>query len=134
LSAFRIGNITYPTAFRGGVFCHPDVNEDLEGILGHSGCIGIVGAKLDKALVYLEANGRRAVNHQKWFEKLKGVDDMFSLHVACVANIRILYAFFEQKPVLLYAFSEKAKGTAKTKSYAAAIPIALKRMEELINE
>lgn len=134
MPTIRIANIDYPVVFRGGVFCHPDVNEDLEGILEHAGCIGMVRAKLEKALEYLDENGRRAVQHREWFEKLKGVDDMFSLHVACVANIRILYVFFGQKPILLYAFSEKAKATARAKSYATAIPFALKRMGELNHE
>lgn len=130
--SIRIASIDYPIVFRGGVFCHPEFKRDFWDILERSGCKGIVAAKFQKQLEFLDQKGRKApALHSEWFEQLTSMDGLYSIRIKCKVNIRILFDFLEEKPVLLCCFLETARAQAGANSYQAAKPIARRRFGEL---
>ena len=132
MPTIRIANIDYPVVFRGGVFCHPEFIEDFRDILERSGLKGVVAAKFLKQLEFLDVNGRNAPTlHSEWFEQLANMDGLYSIRIKCKASIRILFDFFQEKPVLLCCFLKTARAQAGANSYQAAKPIAQRRFREL---
>lgn len=115
------------------VQCTDEWKEELWDIIEQSGEEEKILAQLKIRLNFLAAHGTAAIKHPRWFEKLKASDDLYSLHVATVHNIRILFAFVSSKAVLLHAFEEKAGKRGGRNSYSTAIPIAAARLKTIMN-
>lgn len=127
-----INNLVYPTQYTGDVFAHEKVNSDLKDIIHQSGERGKIQAILQRQIAFLDKHRVNAIQHSEWFEILKGYDgSYYSMRIKCQSNIRIIYTFLDAKPILLYAFSEKRRGTSKTKSYSAAYEVAKLRLLEI---
>lgn len=76
-----------------------------------------------------------------WFEKLKQADGLYAIKFnKSQSNIRILFAFIEiecnrlRYALLLCAFEEKDHKNMSQYSYSKYIPLAQKRLKEVIND
>lgn len=135
--SLKIGNLIYPTVYRGGVFVHMSIHDDLRDLLERIDRReqAKVKALLLRQLEFLDEHGASAVAHGAWFERLKHQKEAYyAMRIICLANIRIIYIFIDRKPFLLCAFGEKAKGSANTKSYSAACSKAEGRLTEIREE
>ena len=116
---------------------HPKCEEEIRSIVEKDARREKFESDYKIRLDYLHEHREKAILHRKWFEKLSSAGSpLYSMHIAAINNMRILYIFADSYIVFLCAFSEKSKGKKKD-SYAAYIPIALQRiqeLEELINE
>ena len=116
---------------------HPKCEEEIRYIVEKDGRREKFESDYKIRLDYLHEHREKAVLHRAWFEKLSNAgSSLYSMHIATINNMRILYIFTEPYIIFLCAFSEKSK-KKKTDSYAAYIPIALSRIQELeewINE
>ena len=128
----QIKRIDYPFSFPGTVLCVDAWEKEIQDIIEHSGERSRIIAALKTRVRFLAERGHKATRHPQWFEKLKGADDLYSMHVVTVHNIRIIYAFVKEKPVLLYAFEEKAGKNSGKNSYDTAIEISRARLDELL--
>lgn len=131
------GKVVTPLSLGGGVFALRSVPEDFDDIL--EGCDprqrGFIITRFDRAVAYLDEHGKSATQHRQWFEHLKHQDEaLYSMRIMCLYNIRVIYTFLDQKPLLLHAFSEKAGGTSKRKSYQPACEKAKNRLREFLRE
>lgn len=83
-------------------------------------------------LTFLSENGISAVaKSPKQFEKLKGRNPFYSIHMAVIdKNIRILYYHGNTTICLLHAFFER-QGKRAT-NYTRAIQVAYKRLDDLL--
>lgn len=130
--------ILYPEEFASEyIYCYPSLNEELKDILEKSGEKGQFTRKYRRALEFLERLRRNCI-YQKTFEKLRDVENLYSIRLLNGLNARILFSFFiwrdKEIVVLLYCFSEKSSARKKNpKSYAYAIEMAKKRIEYLTN-
>ena len=109
---------------------HIQCEHELRDIVQRSGDIRKFRAHFRNRLKYLRDHWDNAINHQEWFEKLSHEKDLYSLHIASVSNIRILYVLRGNQAWLLCSFAEKSR--TKRDSYKRYIPVAQKRLEELL--
>lgn len=83
-------------------------------------------ARMKILLSYRENAG---LHTPQWFEHLKHTDSaMYSMHLANIGNMRILY-IIGHRIIFLCAFKEKQGQGRKRQSYVQYIPIAEKRLE-----
>lgn len=110
---------------------HPKCEEEIRSIVEKDARREKFESDYKIRLDYLNEHREKAIQHRAWFEKLSSVGSpLYSMHIATINNMRILYIFADPYIVFLCAFSEKSKGKKKD-SYAAYIPIALQRIQEL---
>lgn len=133
----KIGNIYYPSEFKKEyIKAHFNFEEDLKDLLEGSGFKEDFSGKYKARLTHLEMTKEGCTQRSAWFEKLKGVRDLYSIRFdKSQKNIRILFAFVAYKgekfAVLLYVFEEKGNKRLSKQSYDKAIPVALKRLKEV---
>lgn len=118
---------------------HYDYEGDLKNILERSGFRDDFSGKYKQRLKYLEEKKERCTQRKAWFEKLRRVNNLYSMKFdKSQKNIRILFAFvdFDKRKyvVLLHAFEEKDNKKQSKYSYDKAIPIAIKRFKEVMND
>lgn len=68
----------------------------------------------------------------KWLEKLKNVDNLYSLHLDCGMNLRVLFSRGPNGKIFLHSFYEK--GGKRNTSYAPRIEEAIRRREEMLGK
>lgn len=135
-----IRNVFYPKAFHGKyIRTHWDFEGDLEDILDKSGKKADFWGKYKQRLQFLEERKRDCILRKNWFEKLKHVNDLYAvLFDKSEKNIRILFSFIEYKgveyAVFLYAFEEKDNKKNSRFSYSTGIPVAQKRLKEVLSK
>lgn len=113
---------------------HSDLIKDLISILKNSGNEKSFIAKLTTSLWFLSEYGKTAhLQPTKQFEKIKDVDNMYSMHI-CTKNynVRILYSFLSDDKILLHGFDEKSG--KRITDYSHALPVAKNRLNEIIEE
>lgn len=136
----RKGKVLYPEEFNSKyVVTHPDYESDLKGILDRSGRKADFINKYKNRLRFLEERKKNCVQRSKWFEDLKRADQINAiLFDKNEKNIRILFSFIEHKgiqyAILLYAFEEKDNKNRSQTSYKTGIPIAQKRLKEVMED
>lgn len=126
--------ITYPMNY-GNHYAriHKKCQAELKDLVDQSGHKGAFMAKFIDRLNYLMAHYERAVQHREWFESLQGSKDLYSMRFIRIDNIRILYTIRKPKVYLLCAFKEVSDKKGG-ESYQKYIPIAMKRMNETLEE
>lgn len=109
----------------------PDCEEEIYDIVAKSGLIVKFRADYKARLkVLLEYRELAWQAHNQWFERLKYVDEasLYSMHLASIGNMRIIYAV-GRNIILLCAFKEKGEHGKARESYKQYIPVAEKRLE-----
>lgn len=109
---------------------HEDVYGEIMELVVRKGRTKIFNKILQKNIEMIEQMGRE-VTKLKSFEKLQGVNDLYSMKfISKGMNIRILYTYKgDHYTILLCCFDEK--NDSSVNSYDKYIPIALTRMREL---
>lgn len=113
--------------------CSTEFLDELASILKNSGVevkfIAVLFTRLNKLKEY----GLTVINNcPRQFEKLKNTNDLYSMHINTGnLNVRILFVFIFDTPVLLAAFYER-QGKKRT-DYSAYIPIAESRRLKIID-
>lgn len=122
----------YEIARNGGkTQIHKECVREIEEIVKRTGNKTQFQAHYNMRLDYLEEHRENACVMRKWFERLKYVDiPLYSLHIAVIDNMRILYVFIEDRIYLLCAFSEKSSG--RRKSYKQYIEVAKNRIPKKV--
>ncbi|NSW92063.1 MAG: hypothetical protein HPY74_15575 [Firmicutes bacterium] len=133
----RICNIIYLKEFNTKrIRTHWDYEDDLIDVIEKSGFKDNFTGLYMNRLRFLEERMERCIGRVKWFEKLKYTEELYSIKIDSLKNIRILFAFVKYKgnkfAVLLYPFEEKNKKKGSGNSYQTAKIIALKRLKEVI--
>lgn len=135
-----IDKIYYPEAFHNNrIRVHWKFEDDLKLILEHSGHKADFRGKYLQRLKLLSELGMKCTLKKDWFEILKGTNGLYSMKFnRTQKNIRILFAFIEvqgvEYVVLLYPFEEKGNKQGGKHSYNTAIPLAQKRLKEIVND
>lgn len=135
----RIGNILYPEVFNAKyIRTHFDFEVDLTDILERSGLKADFWGKYKQRLRFLDERKEKCVLKSDWFEELRQAEGLYSMIFdKSQKNIRILFAFIEYNKVksalLLCAFEEKDNKKKSQYSYSMRIPIARKRLEEVLD-
>jgi len=109
---------------------HMDCEEELRDIAQRSGNLRKLRSNFKTRLKYLKDHWEQAVQHHEWFEKLSHEKDLYSLHIAVVSNLRIIYVLRGKQAWLLCAFTEK--DSKKQDSYKRYIPVAQKRLAKIL--
>jgi hypothetical protein len=130
-------NIKYPQAFCGTyVRVHWEFENSLKDILDHSGLVNNFWQQYRHRLKYLDETRRDCIRRRAWFEKLKHEKNLYSMKFQGTKNVRIIFAFVAYEgyeyAILLYPFEEKDRTKEGRNSYGTAIPIAQKRLQEVI--
>lgn len=134
----RLGKVLYPETFYGKyIRTHWDFETDLKNILERSGRKADFSSKYKQRLRFLDERKKECTQRSNWFEDLKYTDNLYSiLFDKNEKNIRILFSFIEYKGVdyalLLYAFEEKDRKGRSRYSYSTGIPIAQRRLKEVL--
>ena len=134
------GNVLYPLKFNSKyIVTHPDYESGLKDILERSGRESDFRNKYKNRLRFLEERKKNCVLRSKWFENLKQADQISAMIFdKSEKNIRILFSFIEyeerQYAILLYAFEEKDRMSKSKTSYNTGIPIAEKRLKEVMED
>lgn len=134
----RMGKIFYPEAFNSNYICtHFDFESDLTNLLERSGLKADFWGKYKQRLRFLDERKEKCVLKSDWFEELKQADGLYSMIFdKSQKNIRILFTFIRYNKVkyalLLCAFEEKDHKNKSKYSYSTRIPIARKRLEEVL--
>ena len=106
---------------------------EINDLVGNSGQRRLFEGQYRQRLRYLEEEKEESIKRVKWFESLKGVNDINGIRFLNVLNIRILFAFVEidgeSHVILLTAFLEKTK-----KDYRGPSELALQRLKEIKRE
>lgn len=135
----RMGNILYPEVFNAKyIRTHFDFEVDLTNMLERSGQRADFWGKYKQRLRFLDERKEKCVLKSDWFEELRQAKGLYSMIFdKSQKNIRILFAFIEYNKVkyalLLCAFEEKDNKKKSQYSYSTRIPIARKRLEEVLN-
>lgn len=133
------GKVLYPEEFNSKyIITHPDYESDLTAILERSGRKADFCNKYKNKLRFLEERKKTCVQRSNWFEDLRRADQINAIRFdRNEKNIRILFSFIEYKGVqyaiLLYAFEEKDNKNRSRTSYNTGIPIAEKRLKEVMD-
>lgn len=107
---------------------HPDFVDEFSSLIKKSGSEKQVIAQFLNRLDAIIQLGNIDYG-PKWIEKLKNYDNMYSLHIdAARTNYRLLFSKNKNGKYFLHVFYEKS-GKINT-SYAAHVPIAIKRRDE----
>lgn len=115
-----------------GIYTLSECEAEIQGIVKTSGLKNQFAADFNDRIDFLAKYRERATTlHPHWFEKLKRTDDLFSMHLARIGNMRILYAFVETNIYLLCAFKEQEGGNRRAHSYKQYIPIAENRLQNI---
>ena len=134
----RMGNIFYPEVFNAKyIRTHFDFEIDLTNMLERSGQKADFLGKYKQRLRFLDDRKEKCVLKSDWFEELKQADGLYSMIFdKSQKNIRMLFTFIEYKKVnyalLLCAFQEKDHKNKSQYCYSTKIPIARKRLEEVL--
>lgn len=134
----RTGNILYPEVFNAKyIRTHFDFEVDLANMLERSGQKADFLGKYRQRLRFLDDRKEKCVLKSDWFEELKQADGLYSMIFdKSQKNIRIIFTFIHYKKVkyalLLCAFQEKDHKNKSQYSYSTKIPIARKRLEEVL--
>jgi hypothetical protein len=135
----RMGNILYPEVFNAKyIRTHLDFEADLTNMLERSGQKADFLGKYKQRLRILDERKEKCVLKSDWFEELRQAEGLYSMKFdKSQKNIRILFAFIEYHKVkyalLLCVFQEKDKKRRSQYSYKTRIPIAQKRLKEVID-
>ncbi len=135
----RIGNILYPEAFNAKyIRTYFNFEIDLTNLLDRSGKKVDFWGKYRQRLRFLDERKEKCVLKSDWFEELKQTDGLYSMKFnKSQKNIRIFFAFIEYNSVkyalLLCAFEEKDNTNKSQNSYSAGIPVAQKRLKEVLD-
>lgn len=106
--------------------------EEVYNIVIKSGNIEAFKAHFKVRHEYLQKHWEYATSHRQWFERLSHEAGLYSLHMASINNMRILYVLHGSEVWHLCAFAEKESG--KRQSYKRYIPIARQRLKEILEE
>lgn len=134
----RMGEIFYPEAFHAkSIRTHLNFESDLTNMLERSGQKADFWGKYKQRLRFLDDRKEKCILKSDWFEELKQADGLYSMIFdKSQKNIRILFTFIEYNKVkyalLLCAFQEKDNKKKSQYSYSTKIPIARKRLEEVL--
>lgn len=112
-----------------GIFVDPECENEIRDIINAVDHVVRFKKDYDARLDLLAVHRELApqVNPQ-WFEYLKHTDSpLYSMHIASLGNMRILY-ISRKTIVFLCAFMEKEGAGRKRQSYTQYIPIAESRM------
>lgn len=129
--------VKYPQAFSGKyIRVHWEFEKDLKDILERSGLEENFWQKYRQRLKLLVERRHECIRKKDWFEKLRHEKDLYSMRFKGNKNIRIIFAFVAYESyeyaILLYPFNEKDSTKGGKHSYSTALPIAQKRLEEVI--
>lgn len=125
--------IDYPEPYvEAWCLIHPDCESELRDIAERSGNKRKLRSNFKMRMNFLREHWEKAVVHHEWFEKLSYEKELYSLHIASVNNLRILYVLHGDQAWLLCAFAEKKD--SKQARYERYIPIAKGRLNEIIKE
>jgi len=136
----RLGEVLYPEVFKAKrIRTHWNFENDLQDILEKSGHKADFWGKYKQRLQFLDDRQKECVLKSDWFEKLKQADGLYSMIFnRTQKNIRILFTFIEYNKLkyalLLYAFEEKDNKNMSQYSYSTRIPLAQKRLKEVIGD
>ena len=134
----RLGKILYPEVFNMKcIKTHWDFEKDLRNILERSGHKADFWGKYKQRLQFLDNRQEECILKHDWFEKLIQAEGIYSMKFnKSQKNIRILFTFIEYNKLkyalLLYAFEEKDSNKMSRYSYTTRIPLAQKRLKEVI--
>jgi len=109
---------------------HPQCEDELRDIADASGNLRRLRSSFNSRMQYLKIHWENAVQHHEWFEKLSHEKNLYSMHIARVNNLRILYVLHGNQVWLLCAFTERER--KKRDSYQRYIPVAQKRLKEVL--
>ncbi|NLB52891.1 MAG: hypothetical protein GX808_08125 [Syntrophomonadaceae bacterium] len=129
------GKILYPEAFKSKlILVHWEFENDLRSILEKSGHTGDFLGKYKQRLKLLDDMQKQCVLKNDWFENLRYANDIYCMKFnKSQKNIRILFAFVGNNcALLLSAFEEKDNKKMSQDSYRKHIPLAQKRLKEVI--
>jgi len=95
--------------------------------------------KYRQRLQFLDNHQEKCILKSDWFEELKQADGLYTMKFnKSQKNIRILFTFIKYKgfkyALLLSAFEEKDNKNMSHYSYSAHIPLARKRIKEVIED
>lgn len=130
----ELHKILYPEKYESEyIYTYAVFNEELRDIIGKSGYEKDFKIKYCKSLRFLENLKRNCIMNSNLFEKLVNAEELYSVILKGIMNIRIIFDFqiFNGKEVaILYTcFVER-----KTKDYEKAINIAILRRLEIFME
>ncbi|OLN33080.1 hypothetical protein [Desulfosporosinus metallidurans] len=134
----RMGNILYPEVFNSKyIRTHFEFEVDLTNMLERSGQKADFWGKYKQRLRFLDERKEKCVLKSDWFEELRQAEGLYSMIFdKSQKNIRILFAFIEYNKVkyalLLCAFEEKDNKKKSQYCYSTRIPIAQKRLKEVL--
>jgi len=129
------GKILYPEAFKTKrILVHQEFENDLRNILEKSGHTAEFFGKYKQRLNLLDDMQKRCILKNAGFEELRYADGIYSMKFnRSQKNIRILFAFLDNNcALLLSAFEEKNNKKTSQDSYKKHIPLAQKRLKEVI--
>ena len=129
MSYLKIGNIIYPEQYLNSkILAHIDLNNELEELIGESGLEKQFKKQFRMRLMFLEGAIGCETTHKKWFEYIKGEEDLKCMRIKSELNIRIIYTYDStgRNIILLHGFIEKNKS-----DYIPAIVIAKNRKNEI---
>jgi len=135
----RMGNILDPEDFNAKyIRTHFDFEADLTSMLERSGQKADFWGKYKLRLRFLDERKEKCVLKSDWFEELRQAEGLYSMKFdKSQKNIRILFAFIACNKVkyalLLCAFEEKDNKKKSLYSYSKRIPIAQKRLKEVLD-
>jgi len=136
----QLKKIVYPEAFKAKCIReHWDFENDLQSILERSGHKADFWGKYKQRLQFLDDRQEKCISKYDWFEKLTQADGLYSMMFnKSQKNIRILFTFIEYNKIkyalLLYAFEEKDNKNMSRYSYSTRIPLAQKRLQEVLKD
>jgi len=94
--------------------------------------------KYKQRLKFLDERQEKCILKKDWFEELKQTNGLYAMKFnKSQKNIRILFTFIKYKEIryvlLLNAFEEKDHKNMSQNSHGKHIPLAQKRLKEVIN-
>ncbi|MDD3894779.1 MAG: hypothetical protein PHU36_07155 [Syntrophomonadaceae bacterium] len=134
----QLGKIVYPEVFKAKyIMTHWDFENDLKDVLERSGQKNDFIGKYKQRLRFLDDRRDKCILKHDWFEELKQADGLYSIKFNNTQkNIRIIFTFIEYNEhkyaLLLSAFAEKDKKKMSQYSYRKHIPLAQRRLREVI--
>ena len=118
-----------------GIEIDPECEDEIYAVLEKSEVMKFAAAYRERIRLLSTYREKAISVHPKWFEQLKHVGaELFSMHIANVGNMRILYYVGRRTIVLLCAFLESEGKGKRRKSYVQYIPVALERMKRYEEE
>lgn len=130
--------VYYPVQFNSDrIYYYPKFANELKNIIGKSGIFKKFAEIFERRLYFIQQDMNRCTLTDRWFEKLKEEESLYSIKFKMVKNIRVIFMFTDysqrQIAVLLCSFEEKNNKQGSKDSYNKGIEIARKRRVEILN-